>query len=249
MSSISLPLDFQRDERDGDSLVVTTDMFTRALAWMAPRGPRRQSGRALQSVEGWEAIDVASTWTDPDVYKTPYQYSWTYERIPENYTVSFFHCDPRPTAWATIRPAKILDPGSRASNVLFKRVADDSDVLVQFHRCRECALARRILLPQRLPQELTRISPESGSAPLDPMKELAPPAFTQRALEDTEAQAHPRGEDLVRTWHRCRRRQLSPRRQPWMLLQSAPISIVHDGNKMILLYEKRSAPDARLHWS
>lgn len=33
-----------------------------------------------------------------------------------------------------------------------------------------------------------------------------------------------------------------PRRQPWMLVQSAPITIVHDGNKMILLYEKRSAP-------
>lgn len=76
----------------------------------------------------------------------------------------------------------------------------------------------------------------------NPMKELAPPAFTPRALEALKPKLTP-GEAI---WEEngigVDDANCLPRRQPWMLLQSAPISIVHDGDKMILLYEKRSSP-------
>jgi hypothetical protein len=75
-----------------------------------------------------------------------------------------------------------------------------------------------------------------------PLKELAPPAFTARAREALKPKLTP-GEAI---WEEhgigVDDANCHPRRQPWMLLQSAPISIVQDGDKMILLYEKRSAP-------
>ena len=75
-----------------------------------------------------------------------------------------------------------------------------------------------------------------------PMKELAPPAFTPRALEALNPKLTP-GEKI---WaeHGIGIDDVNclPRRQPWMLQQSSPITIVHDADKMILLYEKRSGP-------
>lgn len=75
-----------------------------------------------------------------------------------------------------------------------------------------------------------------------PMKEVAPPAFTEAALEKLKPKLTP-GEKI---WDEhgigVDDANCHPRRQPWMLLQSAPISIVQDHDKMILLYEKRSAP-------
>jgi hypothetical protein len=76
----------------------------------------------------------------------------------------------------------------------------------------------------------------------DPMKELAPPAFTPRALEALKPKLTPGEAIWAEHGIGVDDANCHPRRQPWMLLQSAPISIVHDGDKMILLYEKRSAP-------
>lgn len=75
-----------------------------------------------------------------------------------------------------------------------------------------------------------------------PMKELALPAFTPQALKALHPQLTP-GE-AVWASHGIGTDDANchPRRQPWMLQQSVPISIVHDGDKMILIYEKRSAP-------
>jgi hypothetical protein len=75
-----------------------------------------------------------------------------------------------------------------------------------------------------------------------PMKELAPPAFTPRALEALKPKLTPGEAIWAEHGIGVDDANCHPRRQPWMLLQSAPISIVHDGDKMVLLYEKRSAP-------
>jgi hypothetical protein len=75
-----------------------------------------------------------------------------------------------------------------------------------------------------------------------PLKELAPPAFTARAKEMLQPKLTPGEAIWAEHGIGIDDANCHPRRQPWMLLQSAPISIVHDGNKMILLYEKRSAP-------
>jgi hypothetical protein len=76
----------------------------------------------------------------------------------------------------------------------------------------------------------------------NPMKELAPPGFTPRALEALKPKLTPGEKVWVDHGIGVDDVNCLPRRQPWMLLQSAPISIVHDGDKMILLYEKRSGP-------
>jgi hypothetical protein len=76
----------------------------------------------------------------------------------------------------------------------------------------------------------------------DALKPLARPAFTERATKAmnrtlTKGEAAWAEHGIDESDANC-----LPRRQPWMLIQSAPISIVHDGAKMILLYEKRSSP-------
>ena len=76
----------------------------------------------------------------------------------------------------------------------------------------------------------------------NPTKELAPPAFTPRALEALNPKLTPGQKIWSEHGIGVDDVNCLPRRQPWMLLQSAPITIVHDGDKMILLYEKRSAP-------
>ena len=75
-----------------------------------------------------------------------------------------------------------------------------------------------------------------------PMKELAPPAFTPQALKALHPQLTPGAAVWASHGIGTDDANCHPRRQPWMLQQSVPISIVHDGDKMILIYEKRSAP-------
>jgi hypothetical protein len=75
-----------------------------------------------------------------------------------------------------------------------------------------------------------------------PMKELAPPAFTARALDALKPKLTPGEAIWAEHGIGVDDANCHPRRQPWMLQQSVPISIVHDGDKMILIYEKRSAP-------
>jgi hypothetical protein len=75
-----------------------------------------------------------------------------------------------------------------------------------------------------------------------PMKELAPPAFTPQAREALKPRLTPGEAVWAAHGIGIDDANCHPRRQPWMLMQSVPISIVHDGDKMILLYEKRSAP-------
>lgn len=76
----------------------------------------------------------------------------------------------------------------------------------------------------------------------NPTKELAPPAFTPRAVEALNPKLTPGEAIWADHGIGVDDANCLPRRQPWMLLQSAPISIVHDADKMILLYEKRSGP-------
>lgn len=40
-------------------------------------------------------LTVVSTWTDPSVFRKPYTYALTYERLPEGYKMPEFYCDPR----------------------------------------------------------------------------------------------------------------------------------------------------------
>ena len=40
-------------------------------------------------------LTVVSTWSDPTVFRKPYTYTLTYERLPEGYTMPEFYCDPR----------------------------------------------------------------------------------------------------------------------------------------------------------
>lgn len=68
------------------------------------------------------------------------------------------------------------------------------------------------------------------------------PAFTERAKAAMDPQLTPGQAVWAKNGIDESDANCLPRRQPWMLIQSAPITIVHDGNKMILLYEKRSAP-------
>ncbi len=74
------------------------------------------------------------------------------------------------------------------------------------------------------------------------MKELAPPAYTPKALEALHPELTPGEKAWAEHGIGVDDANCHPRRQPWMLLQSAPISIVQDGDKLILIYEKRSAP-------
>jgi hypothetical protein len=75
-----------------------------------------------------------------------------------------------------------------------------------------------------------------------PLKELAPPAFTAQAREALNPKLTPGEAEWAAHGIGIDDANCHPRRQPWMLMQSVPITIVHDGDKMILSYEKRSAP-------
>ena len=74
------------------------------------------------------------------------------------------------------------------------------------------------------------------------MQPLAPPAFTPKAMEEMNPKLTPGEAVWAENGIDESDANCLPRRQPWMLTQSVPITIVQDGNKMILLYEKRSAP-------
>ena len=106
------PVGLSTGTRAGDSLVVTTDMFTAGIG--LDGAPRTEKAKLVErfkvSKDGKELV-ISSTWTDPDVFKTPYNYTWTYERIPEDYTVSFYHCDPQENGVGNYPPGE--DPRSK----------------------------------------------------------------------------------------------------------------------------------------
>jgi hypothetical protein len=108
------PVGLSTGQRAGDSLVVTTDMFTAGIG--LDGAPRTEKAKVVErfkvSRDGKELV-IASTWTDPDVFKTPYHYTWTYERIPEDYTPSFYYCDPRANGVGNYPPGE--DPRSKKS--------------------------------------------------------------------------------------------------------------------------------------
>jgi hypothetical protein len=90
------PVGLSTGRREGDALVVETDMFSEGLG---PDGvPRTEKTKLVErfhvSKDG-TALAVTSTWKDPGVFVKPYVYTWTYERIPEDYTVVEHYCDPR----------------------------------------------------------------------------------------------------------------------------------------------------------
>lgn len=103
---------FSTGQREGDSLVVTTDMFTEGVGLNgAPRTEKAKLVERFKVSGDGKQLVVSSTWSDPDVFRTPYSYTWTYERIPENYTVSFFHCDPQANGVGNYPPGE--DPRSK----------------------------------------------------------------------------------------------------------------------------------------
>ncbi len=106
------PVGLSTGQRAGDSLVVTTDMFTEGVGLEgAPRTEKAKLVERFRVSKDGKQLVIASTWTDPDVFKTPYNYTWTYERIPESYTVSFFHCDPQANGVGNYPPGE--DPRSK----------------------------------------------------------------------------------------------------------------------------------------
>ena len=95
----------------GDSLVVTTDMFTAGVGLEgAPRTEKAKVVERFKVSKDGKQLAITATWTDPDVFKTPYTYTWTYERLPESYTASFFHCDPQANGVGNYPPGE--DPRS-----------------------------------------------------------------------------------------------------------------------------------------
>jgi hypothetical protein len=98
-------------ERIGDTLVVTTDMFTPGIGLEgAPRTEKAKVVERFKVSSDGQQLTINARWTDPDVFKTPYTYTWTYERIPESYTASFFHCDPQANGVGNYPPGE--DPRS-----------------------------------------------------------------------------------------------------------------------------------------
>lgn len=90
------PVGLSTGRRAGDSLVVDTDMFSDGIGLDgAPRTEKAKLVERFKVSKDGKELAITSTWTDPDVFKKPYRYTWTYERIPENYTPSFYYCDPR----------------------------------------------------------------------------------------------------------------------------------------------------------
>jgi hypothetical protein len=46
-------------------------------------------------LDGGKKLQVVSTWTDPKVFRRPYVYTLTYDRLPSDYTPVEYYCDPR----------------------------------------------------------------------------------------------------------------------------------------------------------
>lgn len=104
---------FSTGELVGDSLVVTTDMFTDGVGLDgAPRTEQAKVVERFKVSKDGNQLTIASTWTDPSVYTTPFDYTWTYERVPEDYVVQFFHCDPQANGVGNYPPGE--DPRSRS---------------------------------------------------------------------------------------------------------------------------------------
>lgn len=144
-------------------------------------------------------------------------------------------------------PVRSLDltlplEGLHMSRVLsgFKRLAIVSSIAIAFGICDSPAVT-----PASAEPASSEARPNfSGiwERVADPMKPLAPPAFTPRAREAMNPELTPGEKIWAENGIDESDANCLPRRQPWMLLQSPPISIVHDRDKMILLYEKRSGP-------
>jgi hypothetical protein len=99
-------------QRAGDTLLVTTDMFTAGVGLEgAPRTEKAKVVERFKVSKDGKQLAITATWTDPDVFKTPYTYTWTYERIPENYTVSFHYCDPQANGVGNYPPGE--DPRAK----------------------------------------------------------------------------------------------------------------------------------------
>jgi hypothetical protein len=82
--------------RVGDALVAETLMFSPGVGPEgAPRTEKTRLVERFQLADGGKTLKVASTWTDPKVFAKPYVYTWSYEKLPDDYTVQEHYCDPR----------------------------------------------------------------------------------------------------------------------------------------------------------
>jgi len=108
------PVGMSTGKRVGNGLTVNTDMFANGLG---PNGiPRTEKSKLVerfQLLQGGRKLAVTATWTDPGVFVKPYVYTWTYERIPENYTVQEYYCDPRANGVGNYPPGE--DPRGNAT--------------------------------------------------------------------------------------------------------------------------------------
>lgn len=90
------PVGFSTGQHVDDELVVETDMFSDGIgAEGAPRTENAKLVERFQVSEDGKELMITSSWTDPEVFREPYVYTWTYERLPDDYTPSFYYCDPR----------------------------------------------------------------------------------------------------------------------------------------------------------
>jgi hypothetical protein len=107
------PVGMSTGRRVGNALVVKTDMFADGLGPDGvPRTEKTQVVERFQLLQGGRKLAVTATWTDPAVFVKPYVYTWTYDRIPENYTVQEYYCDPRANGVGNYPPGE--DPHAQA---------------------------------------------------------------------------------------------------------------------------------------
>jgi hypothetical protein len=95
----------------GDTLVAETLFFNEGVG---PEGaPRTQDAKLTERfrvLSGGKELQITSTWTDPKVLTKPYVYTWTYEKLPDDYTAVDFYCDPRENGVGNYPPG---DPRSK----------------------------------------------------------------------------------------------------------------------------------------
>ncbi len=77
-----------------------------------PRTEKTQVTERFQLQRDGQKLAVTATWTDPGVFVKPYVYTLIYDRIPENYTVQEFYCDPRENGVGNYPPGE--DPRGQA---------------------------------------------------------------------------------------------------------------------------------------
>jgi hypothetical protein len=90
------PVGNSMGRRDGDALVADTLMMSEGVGPEgAPRTDQARLNERFHLANGGMQLSITSTWTDPKVFAKPYVYTWTYERLPDNYTHEDYYCDPR----------------------------------------------------------------------------------------------------------------------------------------------------------